>query len=306
MKKTDTKNARRAFTLIELLVVIAIIGILLALLLPAVQSVREAARRTQCANNFRQIGLAIHNFESAFNRLPPGWEDHLESGEPGWGWGSILLPYMEAGNLHNEIQFDVEIADPIHAGVRESFISVFACPSDDGPDVFEIHEGDGHDHDHDHFTGSTGGNFRSDDEPHVLFSIAKSNYAGVFGTFEIHDDPYRGDGVFYGNSETRFRDVTDGLSNTLMIGERSSELMQSIWHGNIPEAEAHYARILGIADHHAPNHPEAHLDDFRSYHPGGVNFLRADVSVFFLAETVDEEVYRGMATRNGGEVLGEF
>lgn len=294
-------NSRFAFTLIELLVVIAIIGVLMSMLFPAVQSIREAARRTQCANNLRQIGLAIHNYESAFKRLPPGWEDHLESGEPGWGWAAILLPYIEGNNVHKNIQFDVAIEDPVHEGVRTTFLSVFACPSDDGSDVFEIHAGDGHDHDH--FTGSAPSSLRPDDdhEEEVLFQIAKSNYVGVFGTFEIHDAPYDGDGIFYGNSETRFRDVKDGLSNTLMIGERCSELGQSIWHGNIPEAEANFARILGIADHHGPNHPEAHFDDFRSYHPGGVNFLRADVSVFFVSENVNEELYRAMATRDGGE-----
>lgn len=311
MKNRGFGDFRAAFTLIELLVVIAIIGILMGLLLPAVQQVREAARRTQCANNFRQIGLATHNYESALRRLPPGWEDRMESGEPGWGWASILLPYMEQQNVQNNIDFNVEIADAGHQGVRETFLAVFACPSDDGPDIFELHEGDGHDHDHDHF--NFGIHFDDDDddhhddhEEHVLFPVAKSNYAGVFGTFEIHEDPYAGDGMFFGNSQLKFRDVTDGLSNTLMVGERCSELMQSIWHGNIPEAEANYARFLGIADYHAPNHPEAHMDDFRSYHPGGVNFLRADGSVFFLSERVDADTYKGMATRRGGEVLSEF
>lgn len=301
MKIRSVVFARSAFTLIELLVVIAIVGILVALLLPAVQMAREAARRTQCSNNLRQIGLAVHNHESALKRLPSGWDDWEESGEPGWGWAANLLPFMEGENVHHGIEFAVEIADPIHEQIRMTYLNVFACPTDDGSDVFQIHEGD--DHVHDHFSNASLHDDDEDEHEHheALFLIAKSNYVGVFGTFEIHEGPYSGDGIFYGNSATRFRDVKDGLSNTLMVGERCSQLGQSIWHGNIPEAEANYARILGIADHHAPNHPDAHFDDFRSYHPVGVNFLRADGSVFFLTETVAEPIYRAMATRNGGE-----
>jgi hypothetical protein len=140
-----------------------------------------------------------------------------------------------------------------------------------------------------------------DHDGEKLFRISKSNYVGMFGTFELEDAPYRGNGMFYGNSQTKFKDVSDGLSNTLMIGERNSRLGQSIWHGNIPEAAEPHARILGVADH-PPNDPVGHYEDFSSYHSGGVNFMRADVSVSFLPETIDERVYQAMATRNGGEV----
>ncbi len=310
----STKLSRRAFTLVELLVVIAIIGILVGLLLPAVQSAREAARRMQCTNNVRQLGLAAHNYESANRRLPSGWVANNIHGEPGWGWSAALLPFMEGNNLHNQIDFRIPIEDSSHAQVRVTVVPTFLCPSDPGPNIFEIAAGDGHDHEHDGFAigrgfGGLGNNPATalttvDDPPEKLFPVAKSNYVGMFGTIELEDAPYKGDGIFYGNSRIKFRDVTDGLSNTLMVGERSSRLGGSIWLGNIPEAAEPHARILGVADH-SPNAPQGHFDDFSSYHPGGANFMRADVSVTFLSDNIDLQVYQAMATRAGGEVVSQ-
>lgn len=289
----------RGFTLVELLVVIAIIGILVGLLLPAVQAAREAARRMQCSNNVRQLGLAVHNYESANRRIPSGWIANNAHGEPGWGWAAALLPFMEASNLHNQIDFRVPIEDPIHAQVRVTVVPTFICPSDTGPDLFEIAAGDGHDHEHEHAALEG-----VDDAPEKLFKLSKSNLIGMFGTFELEDAPYNGDGMFYGNSRIKFRDVTDGLSNTLMVGERCSRLGGSLWQGNIPEATEPHARILGVADH-GPNDAHAHFEDFSSYHTGGVNFMRADVSVTFLSNSIDLRVYQAMATRAGGEVASQ-
>ncbi len=295
------RMSRRAsgFTLVELLVVIAIIGILVGLLLPAVQAAREAARRMQCSSNVRQLGIAVHNFESAYKKLPSGWISNGTSGAPGWGWATKLLPFMEGNNLYNQINLDVEIDDDVHAQVRVTPVSTFICPSDPFENLFAITEGDGH-HDHDHITYSSGDE-RLDDHGDVLFEVAKSNYIGMFGTFELEDAPYNGNGMFFGNSALRFRDVTDGLSNTLMIGERSGRLGGSIWHGNIPEAAESYARILGVSDH-SPNDAHGHFEDFSSYHSGGVNFMRADTSTFFLPNSIDERVYHAISTRTGGEV----
>lgn len=297
MSKISSHPIRKSgFTLVELLVVIAIIGILVGLLLPAVQAAREAARRMQCSNNMRQLGIAVHNYESAYKRLPGGWNDNFPTGEPGWGWAAGLLPFMEGGNIHNQIDFRLAIEEEVHNEIRETVISTFICPSDPGENIFLLAEGGEHGHDHDHVT------MRLDDEADEhLFPIAKSNYIGMFGTFELEDAPYRGDGMFFGNSALKFADVTDGLSNTLMIGERGSRLGYSIWHGNIPEAAEPHARILGVADH-TPNHPSGHFEDFQSYHTGGVNFMRADTSITFLPETIDHDVYQAMSTRRGGEV----
>ena len=294
-------KTNRGFTLVELLVVIAIIGILVGLLLPAVQAAREAARRMQCTNNIRQLGLAIHNYESANRRLPSGWIANNADGEPGWGWAAALLPFMEQSNLHTQIDFRLPIEDPLHAQVRVTVIPTFLCPSDSGPNVFEIAAGDGHAHDHDHGHDAVAME-NIDAGPEKLFQLSKSNLVGMFGTFELEDAPYNGNGVFYGNSRIKFRDVTDGLSNTFIVGERNSRLGNSLWQGNIREAAEPHARILGVADH-GPNAADAHFEDFSSYHTAGANFMRADVSVTFVSDAIDLRVYQAMATRAGGEAV---
>ena len=241
MSLNNSLRNRSGFTLVELLVVIAIIGILVGLLLPAVQAAREAARRMQCSNNMRQLGIAVHNYESAYKRLPSGWVDNYRSGEPGWGWAAGLLPFMEGGNIHNQIDFRIAIEEEIHHEVREVVVNTFLCPSDPGETIFRIGAGGDHDHDHGHDHRSF--NRLDEDADEHLFDISRSNYVAMFGTFELEDAPYRGNGMFYGNSKTKFADVTDGLSNTLMIGERGSRLGYSIWHGNIPEAAEPHARV---------------------------------------------------------------
>lgn len=290
---------QRAFTLVELLVVIAIIGILVGLLLPAVQAAREAARRMQCSNNLKQTGLALHNFESTYRRLPSGFVSHFQTGEPGWGWASAILPFMEGANIYNQIDSRLAISEDIHASTRTTVISSYLCPSDIGDNVFMITEGDGHTH---HTPSSSTNHSGVDDSGHAIFQIAKSNYVAMFGTFELEESPFQGDGMFYGSSKTRLADVIDGLSNTLMIGERGSRLGQSIWHGNIPEAAEPHARILGVADHE-PNHREGHFEDFSSFHAAGVNFLRGDGSAAFFSESIDLSVYQALATRAGREVV---
>lgn len=293
-------SARRAFTLVELLVVIAIIGVLVALLLPAVQAAREAMRRSSCQNNLHQLAVAGHNYHSTFNQLPSGWISDRNTNLPGWSWAAGLLAEMEQTPLYEQVNFSLPIHDPSHQVVRETSIKSMICPSDIGPPIFEIAEGDDHGHNGQRVFGGRGINV--DDEEHKLFPIAKANYSGVFGTFDLHDGPAAGDGLFYANSAHRFRDVTDGLSTTLMIGERSSRLGGVIWHGFVEDANAAEARIVGVADH-VPNDPVGHFEDFSSMHVMGAQFAFADGSVKFIGETIDLRIYKALATRNGNEVV---
>ena len=286
---------RKAFTLVELLVVIAIIGILVALLLPAVQAARESARRMSCHNNQKQIGLALHSYHDAFRALPMGWIGLVApygrpdaNGEPGWGWAAHLLPFMDRKNVAETINDVLPITDAANQAARDTALPSYVCPSDARyKPFFDLKD--------------TGGS--------VLATVPTANYVGVFGTMELEDCETlapglqcRSDGIFYHNSTTRFSEITDGLSSTLMVGERSSLRKFSTWLGAVPKADESHARILGIADH-IPNTPGAHLDDFGSYHPAGTNFVFADGSVRLVTESIDLRVYQGLATRDGREIF---
>jgi prepilin-type N-terminal cleavage/methylation domain-containing protein len=289
------KRRCHAFTLIELLVVIAIIGVLAGLMFPAVQYAREAGNRTDCQNNIRQIGLALHNHFDIHKELPSGWTADSPEGAPGWSWVVELLPEFEQQNLQLAIRRDLPIDAPENESVRQQELPVLLCPSDPSPrGTFMIHageheEGEGYLHE-----GHTV------DEGNPLFLVGRSNYVGVFGTTEIEDAPSHGDGVFFHNSRVTLGQVTDGLSYTLFVGERRSTLGGSTWTGVIPDAAEPMARIVGVADH-TPNHPTGHFDDFSSYHTNGAHFLIGDGSVRWISQYIDLPVYWALATRCGGE-----
>ena len=283
------RNSRRAFTLVELLVVIAIIGLLIGLLLPAVQAAREAARRTSCKNNLKQIGLALHQHHDVHKLLPASWAGRNPTtgqsdplGEPGWGWAARILPYMEETSLYQgRLHLNLPVSHASNAAARLTVLPVFRCPSDTEPATFELQKEDG--------SGP-------------LIELAKGNYVGMFGTLEIEDQPDAGDGTFFLNSRINFRHIRDGLSKTIVVGERYSLLGGSTWTGVVPDGEEAMARVVGVADH-VPNQAGGHIDDFGSFHTSGTHFLNADGSVDLINDEIDPEVYRAMSTRAGSEVV---
>jgi prepilin-type N-terminal cleavage/methylation domain-containing protein/prepilin-type processing-associated H-X9-DG protein len=310
------KLIRKAFTLIELLVVIAIIGILIGLLLPAVQKVRDAAARLQCTNNLKQIGLAMMNYESTYRMFPSGYLDNLSinpmnpaatsNPDPaiGWGWGTLILPYLEQEPLFKSINVNSIAMNNNSAGAvafRKTVIKGFLCPSDDtGLNTF-----------------TTNG-----------FELAKCSYAGMNGQAELADfDTAFGAGMLLRGRGVSISEVTDGLSNTLFVGERSSKsAKQAIgmlpgvctWVGALPggdlDGESPALYILGhtgdITDPHKPNTPQPdgfyHAEDFTSKHSGGVNFLFGDGSVRFITDSINGQTWAKLGTRAGGEVPGDY
>ena len=300
---------RKAFTLVELLVVIAIIGILIALLLPAVQAAREAARRMSCTNNLKQVGLGLHMYHDTFKRLPAGWRGYDPSdgssfwfGLPGWGWSASILPYMEQTAIYDTmVDFGRPITDPVNDEVRVAEIPIFRCPSDIGDETFEL----------------TDGGPSVDSSFSFPVEMATGNYIGAFGTVDFHlvcnpsATDYNGcvgNGTFILNRQFRFADITDGLSNTLIVGERCSKLAPSTWVGVVTGGQHGVARVAGVASY-PPNSEEsatAYFHNFSSFHPAGTNFLAGDGSVKLIAETIEEETYHALTTRSGGDIVGEY
>ncbi|MCE5267826.1 MAG: DUF1559 domain-containing protein [Planctomycetaceae bacterium] len=288
---------RRAFTLVELLVVITVIGILIALLLPAVQAAREAARRMSCSNNLKQIGLALHLYHDVNQRLPAGWRGYAVGarapyalGEPGWGWAAAILPFAEQTNVSkNLIHFEKSLTAPENAQARVFPLALFRCPSDAGEATFTW----------------------TPDEPSAggggSVELAAGNYLGVYGTMDVHEcgSVPRGqqcvsDGVFFHNSGIRFADITDGLSNTFVAGERTCDQEHSTWVGAPAGDKCAPGLVVGSAGE-PPNSEKADIHNFSSHHPSGTQFLLGDGSVRLVPQSIDVNVYHAFCTRAGKE-----
>ena len=316
---------KRGFTLIELLVVIAIIAILVALLLPAVQQAREAARRSSCKNNLKQIGLALHNYHDVHDTFPPSFIDFTPNlGDPstnniddrnGLGWGTMILPALEQSSLYDQIgqqtggfayhwmdgNFDgtASVSDAIPAA--NQVVKTYTCPSD-----------------------PMGG--RNTDKN----SFGLSNYLANSGTYAARDRL----GIFWANSNIRFRDIKDGTSNTLLVVERTT-MNDAAGSTNCGGGPCNYSGgiWIGARDYttSAGWHSGVNATDVESYgggsatyligrsnrtwgpawgnaspHTGGIQTVLCDGSTRFVSENIDMLVYRAIRTRNRGEIVGEF
>jgi prepilin-type N-terminal cleavage/methylation domain-containing protein len=289
--------SRRGFTLVELLVVIAIIGTLIAFLIPAVQAAREAARRNQCANNLKQLGLALHNYHDVHNTFPAG-NVYLTF----WSFQTMVLPQLEQGNLYNTADFNTPncfIANSLslgRMGVPAQRLPVVQCPSD--PNVASILC------DCSLVNCGTGG-------PSAMGFYALGSYFGNAGTKISVDD-----GVLFSNSNIRFADIPDGTSNTLLGGERGavvSDVPYGWWAcgcglpGTVPAeqfgsgvADNLMSTELGLIAGNSTD--PTHIEHYWSYHPGGAQFVLADGSARFLSYTINYQTFQALATRAGGEV----
>jgi prepilin-type processing-associated H-X9-DG protein len=296
--------------LIELLVVIAIIAALIAMILPAVQSAREAARRAQCLNNLKQLALALHNYHDAVATFPPGYvsltQGNLPNGAdigPGWGWAAMILGQIEQRGIYDSLNFNLSTFTPSASTARSTALSMFLCPSSPAPrGPLTIKDASG---------------------KVLVADLAAGQYIAVAGQFEPEEFPGTNNGVFYRNSSIGLRDITDGSSMTLMVGERSRNVADATWVGMIPsglscnnptwpvqDCEASNVLILGHTGPSpdepwvdVPNNKKAGVDDFHSLHPGGCNFAFCDGSIRFLKETISPQVFSQLATRAGGEAI---
>ncbi len=308
-RRNRSASGPGGFTLVELLVVIAIVGVLVALLLPAIQAAREAARRSQCANNLRQMGIGLQNYESAQRCLPSGYlsqfaADGTDTG-PGWGWASLLLPQLEENSIYGLLSFGRPIEDPANLASRVMAITVYLCPSDAAGPTWTAYK-------------EAGGR----DPASRICDLASANYVGMFGPGEPGID---GPGLFFRNSHVRFREITDGTSRTIAVGERSHLLGEATWVGSVTgallapgpedtdgigtsEVEHGSTMVLGhTGEGIGPGDPNGETDMFHSLHPGGVNVVFADAHVAFLTTEMDAKIFEAMSTRAGGEtVSGEF
>lgn len=306
-------SRRNAFTLVELLVVIAIIGVLVGLLLPAVQAAREVARRMQCSNNLKQIGLALHSYHDAHRTLPPGWMQVSTPDVDGgfgerWAWKVFILPHLEQPAVYDSLNVNdgrqpIPLADDPRA---QTVISLYLCPSDPGGHYNQSYP-------------DPNGNF-----------YPKSNYPGVHGRGEeVNIAVNGGNGVFSKASRIRFADITDGLSQTFAVGERDARSRgqgifgalgdpfrhAAVWiramprPGSITPTTQHGRSVTGVCTDLAGstrllNGPSSRA--FGSAHVDGANFLLADGSVRFVSKSIDPVTYGRLAARNDGLVVGDY
>lgn len=285
------RSSRRGLTLVEAIVILAIVGILVAIIIPAVVQSRESARQVECRNNLKQIGIALHNYHETFAVLSPGWIG-VSAGKPdiyginGMGWATHIIPFIEATPMYSQIDFNVSIADPsndsFRTGKQWGFPDSFRCASDPGASSWSIVSGG-----------------RETVMP-------TGNYVGVFGADGLDHCVNQanrqcfGNGAFYHNSTTAFRDIRDGLASTCIVGERRTRSsgpnpFHSTWAGVVPGDPLGLHRLLGTGANTLLDR-ESSDSDFSSAHGGGAQFLMGDASVRLIGSEVDLAAFREMLT----------
>jgi prepilin-type N-terminal cleavage/methylation domain-containing protein len=276
-----SRPTRRGFTIVELLAVIAIIGILIAMLLPAVQMAREAARRLDCRNNLKQLALAMHNYHYVHKMLP---DRSYPAGTPDpWAWGAMVLPYVEQAAAHTRCDFNLQPTEGGNVDVVGAYLPGFRCPSETGLTAETL------------YAVGRGGWASQLTLPHANYAIN-------------HSLPLK----------TRFDDVTDGLSNTILLAERtrfSAEsgfpvLVSSTWSGNLYGHNNQYVFLFFQPAVYCsrictPNQFPAHIYT-SSYHPGGVQFALFDGSARFVSETISSRTLERLANPRDGKPVGSF
>lgn len=307
--KLSVPRRRKAFTLIELLVVIAIIAILIALLLPAVQQAREAARRTQCKNNLKQIGLALHNYHDVSLSFPPGWIDQGADGNSVWNWTAAILPQLEQRALYDQLNVGNSppvdaLADPVRVELMRQPLAAFRCPSDTGPPL--------------------------NNDPNRLNSgesLAVSNYVGNAGSNRLERFRPDADGLYTQNINVRIRDVTDGTSNTFAVGERAWNLNGFALKAGVMfmnrtafANQTNFGAVYSLGSGQTPincTNDNICQRGFSSQHTGGGQFLLLDGSVRFVSENIDHDpdnsgvpnvdsTYERLCGIADGQVIGEY
>ena len=326
-RKRERVHPRSAFSLVELLTAIAIIGLLVSLLLPAVQSARESGRRMACTNNLHQLALAMAQYEHIQGVFTPAYISDVKShdrnaetldGPTGFAWGALLLPHLEQGALYSKFRFDQACQSSTNRNAAQTPVAVFLCPSAtmDNP-VFSVKNA-------------------SNTE---LALFARSHYVANAGReepwgFVDEDFGLIADGPMYRNARLRAADITDGLSNTVFLGEHSSILSSKTWVGvvpgarvcsNDPERFPHTSCDLaatlvnvhsgpasgeidpetGFAPIHPPNSALCHVCQMYAEHPGGGNVALGDGSVRFIGENIHQPTWAALSSYGSGDTVSE-
>lgn len=332
-------RTRTAFTLVELLVVIAIMGVLVALLLPAIQAARETARRAQCSSNMRQIGIAMLSHHDAKGRFPSSYvtrpSDQMgdrdpETGDANPGWTCLfqILPYLEGSNEQQQFDLNVPAWHANNAEASKQVIRTYLCPSvSDQTVTYEARDHDGN----------------------RLAELARATYVANAGRIAVWEQPDEvnlsqiADGPLFRDSKLRIKDITDGTSHTIFMGEQTPSHSDSTWVAILPgavtcptvyynhahcesaapqinvhsgpdhfhehehedhdgEEEGHEHEDEGEGAIHPPNHHHGYVDSMVAEHPGGCNVLFGDGSVRFISEDIEPHLWSAMSTRAGGEI----